>query len=230
LTIAQPGGGKHIGAMPTYCSYRGIIIAISNKPEIADQVLDGRVDPARLPDQLCKSGVGSFGVDPRGLTETRRWLEDSRACLFDYVNQSVYPGNSHPLVSEINVNDDSAQVLALAIADGSHPEQPHVSSDPWFREGPRNAEAADILHFLSTEQDPRKRSLPYIIERLMGIDHYSGQSVPKVVEDLLFGDDEEPPSGRRFLRSDNGRPNLGIGLAILWVSEKRHSNELLLDV
>lgn len=186
VTIAQPGGGKHIGAMPTYCTYRGSLIALSNKPEIVDQVLGGRVAPDLLPHQSRGPAAGVFGVDPRGLTKTKCHLANSKSYLLDFGSQSVYPSNSHPLLSEIDVDDDNAQVLALAIADGSHPENSNVSSDPWFREGPRNAEAAGILHFLSTEADPRKKTLPYIIERLMGVDRYGGESGPKAINTLLL--------------------------------------------
>lgn len=183
-TIAQTGGGKHICAAPNYSMYRGSMVHCTVKPEAADQFLGARVDQELLSGPSAKPTASQKGIDPRGLTKATRWIPRSRCYLLDVANQSVYPSSRHTLISEIDVNSSYARVLALAIADGSFPERP-TSSDPWFREAPRNFFAASILHAL-THRDRRWASLPRIVERAMGIDRLHGKSGPQVVQDLLL--------------------------------------------
>ncbi len=183
-SIGQPGSGKHIGAKSTYCTYPGSMIFVSNKSEQVDEILGARVDLSRMPPHT-EGKAGRHGVNPGGTTKVIYSQHNGAAFLLDYGSQSVNPGNRHTLLSEVNVDDDHGRLLALAIADGWFPDLPSCSADPWFREAPRNALAATICHSLSTETDPRKRTLPYCIQRLLGIDPLDPASGPKSFPNLL---------------------------------------------
>ncbi len=184
LWLGQPSSGKHICAKPTYCTYLGDMILASNKSEQVDEVLGARVDPARMP-RGSAGKAGRHGVNPAGITAVTHPLPNGQAYLLDYGGQSVYPGNKHTLLSEIDINSDHCRLFALAIADGWFPELPNVRTDPWFREAPRNALAAVICHILSVEVDPRKRTLPYCVQRLMGIDPFDRSAGPSSFTALL---------------------------------------------
>lgn len=183
-TIAQTGGGKHICAASNYSMHRGSMVHITVKPEAADQFLAARIDQDQLPPHPRSASAGAYGVDPRGITKVTRWLPQSQAFLLDAAKQSVFPSNRHTLLSEIDPNSPNARVLALAIADGSFPDD-GKTKDPWFREAPRNYLAAGILHALTFSEDRRRQNLPRIVERAMGIDRIAGENGPKVMEKLL---------------------------------------------
>jgi hypothetical protein len=183
-TIAQTGGGKHICAAGNYAMHRGSMVHITVKPEAADQFLASRVDQDLLPPYPQGASAGTYGVDPRGITKVTRWLPKSQAFLLDAAQQSVFPSNRHTLLSEIDSNENNARVLALAIADGSFPDD-GKTKDPWFREAPRNYLAAGILHALTYSDDRRRQNLPRIIERAMGIDRVGRENGPQVMTKLL---------------------------------------------
>ena len=188
--IGGPGSGKNICSAPSLAGYLGSVIHASNKPDACDLWFGARIDQNRLKridrDELDEEKY----ADPRGTTRTRFWVPNGRGIVLDWANQSVYPGGKHTLVSDINLKDAGARILASAIADGFFPEIPGSKKDNWFVKAPASMLSAAILHFLSWHQDPRMHNLPYIVERCMGFDRLTGKAGTEVVTALLK---EMPP-------------------------------------
>ncbi len=179
-----PGSGKNI-CSAQLAGYRGSLIHASNKSDACDLYFGARIDQERLRRIDCGQLREKRYTDTRGITSTTRWIDNGRGIVIDYANQSVYPSKKHTLISDIDINDCYARVLALAIADGFFPDVPGSKKDSWYIQAPRNFMAAGILHFLSWRADPRTHNLPYVVERGMGFDALSNEAGPKVMQKLL---------------------------------------------
>lgn len=182
--IGGPGSGKLI-CSAQLAAYVGSLIHASNKPDACDLYFGARIDQRRLA-QIDSGFVREKRyADTRGITSTTAWVPNGRGCVIDFANQSVFGGGKHTLISDVDINDTFARVMALGIADGFFPEISGSKKDNWFVQAPRNFLAAAILHFLSWHQDQRMHNLPYIVERCMGFDRLTGEAGPQVMKTLL---------------------------------------------
>jgi type IV secretory pathway TraG/TraD family ATPase VirD4 len=127
----------------------------------------------------------TLGVDPRGITSACFHLPNGRAFVLDPSGQSVYPSSRYCLLSEIDVRKPNARALLLALATGSFPDKPGSHSDPWYTLAPRGFLAAGCGHVLTTDRDPSHHHVPFVIDRLMGIDPRTNVASPKCFEATL---------------------------------------------
>lgn len=184
VTCAMTGAGKLISSIgPTACMYQGSAVFISPKPELADMFAGRRVDP-RILDGV-KKAFSNRGVDPRRFSKTKYHIPGSRSFILDPSQQGVYPSSRHTILSEIDLNDDNARSLIFCVATGIKPDNPRVN-DPFWNNATRGLVAGVIGDTLTRSADPQTHTLPYVVDRLMGIDPKTGQADPTVFQDMLI--------------------------------------------
>lgn len=163
----------------------GSAIYVSPKPEIADFILGRRVDPRVFSEERFPEA--ERGINPAGITSARYHTPNGRAFVIGS-NQSVYDACRYDFLSDIDLKAENARALLLAVASGSFPDRPKNSStDPWFTNTPRGLVAAACGHVLSVDPNSDHHNLPWIVERLMGIDPETGFASPKYFEMFLKG-------------------------------------------
>ena len=184
VTCAMTGAGKLISSIgPTACMYQGSAVFISPKPELADMFCGRRVDPTIFDSRNLR--FRSHGVDPREITKVRCHIPGSRSFVLDPSQQGVYPSSCHNILSEIDINDDNARPLIFSVATGIKPDEPRVN-DPFWPNATRGWIASGIGDTLTRSPDPSTHNLPYVVDRLMGIDPKTGRADPAVFQETVI--------------------------------------------
>jgi hypothetical protein len=110
-------------------------------------------------------------------------LLNGRCFNFDPVNQSAYKSDSYRLLNDVHIERPGAVGRLLGISAGSFPDDP-FAKDQWYIKGPRTALAGTWGHFL-TSDNPDEHTMPYGLQRLLGIDPETGVADPRNQEKLF---------------------------------------------
>lgn len=186
ICCAMTGSGKFTTSLALNAIFHpGSATFLSPKPEIADFALGRRVDPSLFSESTINRGQRSLGVNPQGITQATYHIPNSRCFLLDPSGQSVYPSSFYNPLDEVDLRNDNARALLLAIAAGSFPDKKNSNTDPWFTSTPRGLLAAGCAHKKSTDPNPANHCLPAVIDMLMGVDPQTGIASQQYFESVL---------------------------------------------
>lgn len=228
VVVGCTGGGKHISHEAHLAIlHPGSGVFISPKPSLADLTLARRVDPRvfseeRFPLKKC-------GINPAGISRCRYHLPNGRAFVLG-TDQSVYPACRYDFLSDIDFTKENARTFIMAVGRGSLPDRSkNCSTDPWFTITPRTL-FASVFGFIGlTDPDPTHRTLPWIVERALGIDPATGIASPKYLESLLKQMLECNGMGGRIQAGASNIYNLGVKAFGSVFSEVENSFSWMLD-
>lgn len=182
LTLGSTGSGKLLtSAAHQLLGWPYDLIAITQKEDLCNLALGRRCDPNLFANvSLVRKWGRRLGVDASGISKTKFHLTGGRCMNVDLGGATAYPYTRYTFLSDVRIHEPGAMARLMAIARALVPEQKkNASGDPFWQLAPQGAIAAVSAHVLTTESDPRKQTLPYATQRLLGVDPATRRSSPK---------------------------------------------------